>query len=255
MFPILLRIGPVTLHTYGLLVALGFLAAVFIARREFVREGWPISLVDEVVVYLMISGLFGARLFYFVLEGFQEFKMDPWVFLRIWEGGLVFYGGLIFGLVTLYLFAQFREINFLSLMDTLAAPLLLGHAIGRLGCFAAGCCYGKATDFILRIIFTHPESLAPRFVPLHPTQLYSSLGDLALFWGALKLRRQYPARGVVSAYYLFGYGLFRFLIEFLRGDDRGRFLASLSPSQWVGILLILSGITLFIYVKRRESSR
>jgi phosphatidylglycerol:prolipoprotein diacylglycerol transferase len=248
MCPILFKTGPFTLHTYGLMVAIGFLAAFYVAKREFARRHLPVDFLDNVILALMATSLFGARFFYFAVNGFHELNHDPLSFFRIWEGGLVFYGGFIFGFLFLVIYAHYKHVALLAIADALAAPLLLGQAFGRLGCFSAGCCYGRPTSSIFGVTFTHPEALAPRFVALHPTQLYSAAGDLLLFAGLLILRPKLLSRGAATIYYLIGYGVGRFLIEFVRNDDRGAVVMHLQPSQWISIAMVTLGIVL--YAKR-----
>ncbi|MCB4756079.1 MAG: prolipoprotein diacylglyceryl transferase [Elusimicrobia bacterium] len=258
MFPILLHIGPLTLHTYGLLVAVGFLAAYYVARKEFARRQYPSATLDQLLFLGLLSGLLGARIFYFALEVPADFVRDPLSFFRIWEGGLVFYGGFLFGLGALVVGARkgsgldaTRPDPFLALTDALLGPLLLGQAIGRLGCFAAGCCYGKPTLSFFHVTFTDPESLAPTFLPLCPTQLYEAVGNLALFFGWLLVRRRLLRPGLLTVYYLWGYGTLRFFIEFLRNDTRGPFILSLSPGQWISVGAVLWGSGLLLYGNKK----
>src|SRR5438067_1813064 len=131
MFPILLHIGPITLHTYGLMVAIGFLLALRVARGQFQQRGLPDVLLDRIVFCLMVFGLLGARVFYFGVDNFAELRSDPLSFFRIWEGGLVLYGGVIAGVTVLIFFSRTHGLPFLGLTDAFAAPLLLGQAIGR----------------------------------------------------------------------------------------------------------------------------
>lgn len=252
MFPILLPLGPLTLHTYGFLVALAFLAALGIARIQFHRYGLPADRLDALVFYLMFFGLLGARVTYFAVDHFVELRNDPVQFFRIWEGGLVLYGAVLAGLMVLTLFSYRYNLPFLSLSDSMAAPLLLGQSMGRLGCFAAGCCFGTRTNFPIHVIFKHPDSLAPRFAPLHPTQIYEALGDFILFLLAMILSRKRLRAGSLSAFYLLGYGAFRFLMEFLRGDDRGIFIGRFSPSQGVALMMMLAGVGVLFYGKERK---
>lgn len=253
MYPILFSLGPLTLHTYGLMVALGFLAALKVARVQFTHFSLPVEHLDRLVLYLMIFGLLGARLLYFGVDNFGELQSNPLSFFRIWEGGLVFYGGVIADLVVVAIFARRHHLPFLSLTDVFAAPLLLGHAIGRLGCFAAGCCYGKETAYFWGVTFTHPASLAPRFVPLHPTQIYEFFGNMVLFLLAYSLGRRRLEKGMLTAFYAVSYGLFRIAVEFLRGDERGLFYFGASPSQVVAVALIVMGMGVFIYAKKNNT--
>ncbi len=251
MFPVLIKLGPLTLHAYGLLVALGFLAAYTLARRRFEHMGLLGHFVDNLTLIAMVGGLFGARLLYFIVDPSTHFTSDPMAFFRIWEGGLVYYGGFVGALIALAVTARVKEIPFRVIADGLSAPLLLGQAIGRLGCFAAGCCYGRPTDSIFGVTFTRPDSLAPLGIPLHPTQLYESAGIFLLF-GLLLAAERMPKikRGDSTAFYLIGYGVVRFLIEFFRGDDRGPIAAGFSPSQLISIVLVLTGVILFLYDRR-----
>ncbi len=252
MFPILLKIGPLTLHTYGLLVAVGFLVGYYLARRRFEHKGLPLVFFDQLIFVIMVSGILGARLFFILLETPASLLSDPLSFFRIWEGGLVYFGGFIGAFVGIAIYSYIKELSLLGILDALAVPLLLSHAIGRLGCFAAGCCYGLPTDSILGVVFSDPEALAPLGVRLHPTQLYSALGDFLLFLGLLKLEKKVVTRGVLFASYLMSYGGFRFLIEFIRNDDRGPVWQALWPSQWISIAAIFAGGALLVYVKKTK---
>ncbi len=253
MFPILFQWGPITLHTYGLMVAVGFLCALRVARGQFALRGLPEESLDKIVLSLMIGGILGARLLYFAVDNFRDLRVDPLSFLRIWEGGLVFYGGVIVGLVALIFYARYYNVPFLILTDAFAVPLLLGHSIGRLGCLAAGCCYGKPTTLPWGIVFKHPASLAPRFESLHPTQLYESLGYFFLFLVGWFISRKTTRLGWSTGFYLVAAGAFRFSIEFLRGDDRGLYRFGLSPSQLVAAAMIVVGVGLFLYEKTKKT--
>ena len=248
MFPNLIQIGPVTLHTYGLLIAVAVFLAYHVARRGAVERRIPAEKLDRLVMYVILAGFVGARLLYFGVDGFAGLRRDPLAFFRIWEGGLVFYGSVIGGFLALLVFARVNELRALTLTDLLAPALLLGHTVGRLGCFAAGCCYGRPTDSFLGVVFTHPESLAPKHIPLHPTQLYASAGTFALFLVAFQWSKRAPKTGALTAFYLVGYGVFRFVLEFFRGDDRGMFIAGLAPSQWIAMFMAAAGVAVALRV-------
>lgn len=253
MYPILLHIGPLTLHTYGLFVAIGFLTGYYVGRKDFVRENFSGQLWENLVIWLMIGSLLGARVFYFGLVDWNDIVRDPLSFFRIWEGGLVFYGGFAGGFLALLVFTKVNKIPLISALDLLVKPLILGQALGRLGCFSAGCCYGKPTQSIFGVIFRNPDSLAPLFIPLHPTQIYESVGDAVIFILLIFIGRRNPRTGAMFASYLIGYGILRFIVEFFRNDDRGPFLDSLSPSQWGSILAIIIGISVWLFFKREKA--
>lgn len=253
MLPVLLNIGPITIHTYGLLVGIGFLLAFFAARLEFRRRRLSEAALDRLAFYLMIGGILGARILYFAVDGFATLRADPLSFFRIWEGGLVFYGGALAGIAILIVCARRMGVSFLTLSDAFAAPLLLGQAIGRLGCFAAGCCYGRPTGSFVGVTFTDSRALAPLYEKLHPTQLYEFAGDLILFALVTAVSKRSRRPGSATCLYLAGYGAFRFALEFVRGDDRGFVIQHLYPSQWIAAAAILTGCIGYAVLRQREA--
>jgi phosphatidylglycerol:prolipoprotein diacylglycerol transferase len=261
VFPIFFHVGPVTLHTYGLMVALGFLLAYQIARIEFKRLGLfdpgPASAntrLEVTVWYIMIGALIGARAAYMALNGREEFFANPLSFFRVWEGGLVFYGGAIGGFLGLLIASRRWPGTLLKMTDAFAAPLLLGQAVGRLGCLAAGCCYGRPTDKPWGVTFTNPDALGPLYEKLHPTQAYESLGAFVLCALALLISRRFPRIGLATVFYCIAYGIMRFFVEVWRGDDRGAFSVHLSPSQSGSLILIGIGIAVATRVFLREKT-
>lgn len=222
MFPILLRIGPFTLHTYGLLVAAGILAGMALIQRQAARDGFTDEQVREsfshLALFLVIFGLVGARAFY-VATYWSEFKADWMEIFKVWQGGLVFYGGVIGALAGFYFWNRTKPFSadWKTVLDWIAPALAFGHALGRLGCLTAGCCYGQPTDAPWAVVFSHPESLAPLGIPLHPTQIYEALFVTAL--GVFLMRRRPRVPGTVFAEYLILYSAGRFALEFFRADD------------------------------------
>jgi phosphatidylglycerol---prolipoprotein diacylglyceryl transferase len=257
MFPILFSWGPLTLHTYGLMVAMGFLAGFTLAKRQFSVYGLPLSLLDHIVLVLMVSGILGARLFYFFADGFDLLVAAPWTFFKVWEGGLVFYGGFLAAVGALMVTARVRKFPFLVTADALVASLMLAQIFGRLGCFSAGCCYGAACELPWAVTFENSQSLAPLGMPLHPTQIYEALGLSALLVGWLFVqpltKKTGPGLGV--GYYLFGYGVLRFFIEIFRGDFRGPVFMGLHPSQWVSLGCVTVGMFILFSLIRRRGPR
>jgi phosphatidylglycerol:prolipoprotein diacylglycerol transferase len=233
-----------TLRTYGVLVALAFLAAMQIARVAAVRRRIPEGHLLDLVAVLVLSGLLGARLFYVVLNAayYRQHLLDA---LKIWEGGLVFYGGFIAAAVTGVFFVRRWRLSLGSVADCLAPAIAVGQAIGRWGCFFAGCCYGRATSIPWAVRYQDSASLAPLGIDLHPVQLYESFGDLliALFLWIVLVRRP-NTNGNVFWLYTLLYGLLRFGLELLRGDERGPGAGGLSPSQLIalGAVLVSSSI-------------
>jgi len=251
MFPILIRIGDFTLRTYGLFVAIGVLLGYNYVRYQ----GYKLRNIDplflsNLLFYTILIGFLGGRLLY-VLLNFDYYKTNLLSIIKFWEGGLVFYGGFIAGLLFGIFYTLVHKKNLLDIMDVCAPGLFLGLSIGRLGCFSAGCCYGKPTESFLGVIFLHPESLAPNGIKIYPTQLFETAYAFVIF--------------LISHYFLvkdkFRYRIFfingilysvcRFINEFYRGDDRGTFLVNvLSPSQIISLIIFILFFCLIFYISK-----
>lgn len=249
MFPKLFDLGEISLfgtsfhavlHTYGFLLAAGFLIALKVAASRGRRFGVEAHLVMDLGLYLLVSALVGAKLLLLVVD-WQHYSHDPWSLLR--SGG-VFYGGLIAAALTSVWFFRKHKLSTWMMMDLLAPSVALGHAIGRLGCFSAGCCYGKPTTAFWGVTFTDPYAReivgVPLGVALHPTQLYEAFAEFAIFGFLLYLGTRKKFDGQVFWSYVASYSVARFVIEFFRGDlERGFALGgALSTSQVIAILLL-----------------
>jgi len=255
MFPTILTIGKVSLHSYGLMVALGGMVAFFLARAEAKRKNIDPEKISDLVFYLIIAGILGARLFYVFLN-LEIYTKHPLEFFKIWNGGLVFYGAFIVALPTLLVYVKKHGLALGKILDIIAPSLALGHVFGRIGCFFAGCCYGAESDLPFAVVFTHPDSLAPLYSPVHPTQLYSALSNLLIFSVLWALRKRTRIDGQLFWIYVFIYAAARSFIETFRGDFRGEFIFGIfSPAQTIaGILAILAIVCLMI-LKRRDAAR
>ncbi len=222
MFPILIHVGPLTLHTYGLLIALAVIVGTQLMLAWGRRNGMAGSEAQDrfysLTFHTLIGGLIGARAFY-VVTFWEEFSGNWTGIFKVWEGGLVFYGGLVGGAIGFILWKKRSpEIPWLRVADAAGPALVAGHALGRLGCFFAGCCYGLPTNVPWAVTFTRPEALAPLGTPLHPTQLYE-FAFLAALGAYLWVRNIRPHRdGTVFADYLTIYPVGRFFIEHFRAD-------------------------------------
>jgi phosphatidylglycerol:prolipoprotein diacylglycerol transferase len=254
MFPELLQIGPLTLHTYGLMVALGILAGVGLAEYLNRRQGGQPGQIIDMGLIVVLAGLVGARLM-FIFINWGYYSDNPLEAVMIWKGGLVFYGGLLGGIVGLTVYIRLAGMPLLKTLDIAAPAMALGHSLGRLGCFSAGCCYGKETDLPWAVIFTDPRSLATNILgkPVHPTQLYSFafLALLALFLVWTVGRKKFD--GQVAALYVILYSVFRFVVEFYRGDPRGGMEimdVALSTSQVVSLVLLPIALVSYLLFSR-----
>ena len=252
MYPVLFRIGPFTLHTYGVFVAIAFLSAIALALREARKQGEDANKILDLSFYMLVAAIVGSRILY-VLVNWSAFRHDPLEIVRIWRGGLVFYGGFIGALLTALWYIRRKGLPLLKTADIVAPSIAFGQSVGRIGCFFAGCCYGKACDLPWGVTFTHPESLAPKGVPLHPTQLYSSLNSLFIFLLLAGLGRIKSFDGQIFWAYVLLYGVTRSILEHFRGDERGMFLGGmLSISQLIGLIMAVIAIAMMIILRRRK---
>ncbi len=252
MYPVLFRIGPFTLHTYGVFIAMAFLSAIALALREARREGEDANKILDLCFYMLVAAIVGSRILY-VLINWSAFRHDPFEIVRIWHGGLVFYGGFIGALLTALWYMRRKGLPLLKTADIMAPSIAFGLFVGRIGCFFAGCCYGKTCDLPWAVIFTHPESLAPKGVPLHPTQLYSSLNGLFIFFVLVGIRRIKGFEGQIFWTYVLLYGVTRSIIEHFRGDERGMFVEGMfSTSQLIGLIMAVIAIAMMIMLRRRK---
>jgi phosphatidylglycerol:prolipoprotein diacylglycerol transferase len=250
MVPILIRFGDLTLHTYGVLVASGFLLAVLLAHREARRAGIDPELILDLSFYLLLAALVGSRLFY-VLGNWAEFAENPIDIIKFWRGGLVFYGGLIFAFFIGLWYVRKHQLNFPLMADLIAPSIAIGQALGRLGCFSAGCCYGKPATGFCAVTFRDANSLAPLGIPLHPTQLYESAATFGIFLALIAMRRAKRVQGQLLWYYLLFYSTARFIIEFYRGDPRGWAIPNtLSMAQAIGVPVAL--LALFMIFRKKS---
>lgn len=251
MHPILFKIGNITLYTYGLFVALGFMTALGIANKRAEKRGIKPELISDLFFLILLSSLLGARFFYIILN-FSEFRKDPLEVFRIWNGGLVFYGGFLFALIAALVFVRRQKADLWEVGDILAPPIAIGHAIGRIGCLSAGCCYGRVCHLPWAMEFHNLESLAPRDVPLHPTQIYSMVSNLLIFIVLLLMDRHKKFKGQIFWTYILLYGLMRSFIETFRGDFRGNFFMDiLSVSQAIGIAMsFFAAFILFLLARQ-----
>jgi len=247
MFPILLHLGPLTIRTYGAMVATAFLVSLQMARAAAHARRIGEAFLLDLVALLVISGLVGARVLY-VLLNLSYFRQNPWDSVKVWEGGLVFYGGFVLAAIVGMVFTRYRGYPLEDVADVLAPGLALGQGIGRWGCFFAGCCYGKPTSLPWGVTFKDAASLAPLGVQLHPVQIYESIGTIGiagLLWFLLTRRKE--SHGEIFWLYMLLYGLLRFWMETLRGDDRGGLIGGLAPSQIIALAaIVVSGSILLV---------
>jgi phosphatidylglycerol:prolipoprotein diacylglycerol transferase len=252
--PVLLRLGPLEIRWYGTMYLLGFIVAYFIIKSELRRRKGPIPVeqADDLLFYLILGLLIGARLGYVLFYNLPVYLAAPWEVFAVWHGGMSFHGGLIGMIVTGLIFARRRNAPFLELADIGALSAPIGLMLGRIGNFINGEVFGRVTTLPWGIVFPLGGSL-----PRHPSQLYEALFEgpvlfLFLWW----LRRRTKRHGEILAAFLIGYGVLRFLIEFVREPDPqlGFVLFWLTMGQILCLGMICAGIGLLFYVLKLGES-
>ena len=254
--PVVGAVGPLTIYTYGVLLAAAYLGGLQLAMVRARTRGLDRTRVLDLGIYIIISALLGAKLLLLVTD-FRSFLDNPRAVLDLLRSGGVFYGGLILAVSVALLYIRRVGLPLWTTCDVFAPGIALGHVVGRFGCFFAGCCYGRPTTVPWAITFTNPEAAAnvgtPLNIPLHPTQLYEAGAEaliLILLLASESRGRRFPGRTFWS--YMLLYAISRYIIEMFRGDPRGSVLI-FSTSQFISILLAPLALFMLIYLARRES--
>ncbi|NDV24410.1 prolipoprotein diacylglyceryl transferase [Desulfovibrio sp. JC022] len=251
MNPILFSIGSINVYAYSVYLTAGCLLGIGWAMRAARLWELDYKLAPVAGLIAVISGVIGARALYVALYP-QEFAGTLIKIFYIWQGGLVFSGAIIFGSLAGLLYLRSKQQPIMDWLDCFAPGIALGMSVGRLGCFFAGCCYGKPTDLPWAVTFKNSASLAPLFQSLHPTQLYHSLAGLVTFLILLVAGNYIHTEGRITGLFLILFSAFRFIIEFFRADYRGE-LGPLSMTQFITLVFFAIGIYLLSIYKKRSS--
>lgn len=243
MYNEILTIGSITIHGYGLMIGLGVMAALLLGDYRAKKFGLNGDHIYGMTFSAVILGFVAARILFIITE-WENFLQNPMQYLS--GAGFVVYGGIIGGFLTIYGFCKIKKIDMLSYLDLMIPSVALAQGFGRIGCFLAGCCYGRETDSVLGVVFTNSD-FAPNGVKVLPTQLFMAGGDLLLMVVLLWYAAKRPMRGRTSMLYLILYSIGRFAIEFLRNDDRGT-VGVLSTSQFIAIFTLIAGLLGFFVV-------
>jgi phosphatidylglycerol---prolipoprotein diacylglyceryl transferase len=252
MFPDLFSIGPFTLHTYGLFVAVGFLVGLMVTVRIGKSQGITPQQTMDMGFLMIVAAIVGSRLLY-ILMNLGYYAQRPMDILKLWQGGLVFSGGVVCVILGVLWYTRRHQLSFWKMADMWAPAMAIGQGIGRIGCFMAGCCYGKPTGSDWGMVFTNPHSLAPLNIPLHPTQLYSSVSNFIIFFVLLLLHRKKAFDGQVFLWLLVLHSTARLFVERFRGDDRGMvFQSGMTVTQLVTLVILFGAILALFIFKRRH---
>ncbi len=242
MHPILLKLGPVTIYTYGFMMATAFLTAYFVLKWEVKKIGGSSDFASSIVFWAAIGGIIGAKIFY-LLENISFVIEDP-IGMIFSGAGLVFHGGIIGGTIAVVSLIEKSKKPLGMYVDIIGPVLLLGQGIGRIGCFCAGCCHGCASSLPWAVVF--PNAAPPANYPVHPTQLYETIINFIFFFILIKvIRPKTKKHGTTFAIYLIFAGVERFFMEFIRVNPRG--FLGLTNYQFSSIALVLAGIILLLF--------
>lgn len=258
MHPELLHLGPIVLPAYGAALGLAFVLGILLLKRRAPDYGIEPETAVDMGIWLILSGLLGAKLLLVVVEGPAYYLTSFRGLLELFRAGGVFYGGLLGALVAAVFFVKVKKVPFLAFADAAAPGIAIGQAIGRIGCLAAGCCWGGQCSKPWAITFTDPKAGqnvgVPLNVPLHPTQVYEAVGLFALT--ALVLwfgKGRVPGR--TFSLYLVGAALLRFTVELFRGDPRGTVPGTgLSTSQGIAVGLFVLGVAIWLAGRKRAEA-
>lgn len=252
MYPELLRIGSFVVSSFGLMVALAFLAGYWITSLEFKRKKLDDKLLGNLLLLSMLGGIGGAKLMYiFENVPLSDFIISPFthIFSR---GGLTFYGGFIGAVLLFWILTIKNKVSFFKVMDAMAPALAIGHSIGRIGCFLVGDDYGIKSDVPWAVAF--PKGLPPTTDPVHPTQVYEVILMGLVFFVLWKLRKRNTPDGWLFSILIILAGIERFLIEFIRSTTPSP-IPDLSVAQLIAIGLIVIGILKIISIKNKPASK
>jgi len=245
MLPVLFKIGPYPVHSWGLLLMLGFLLAAWRAAQNARRFHFTREDVWDVSLFGLLGGVLGGRLG-FVVQNLSFYTHNAGKILALWDGGMTFYGGMAGGILAGVLVCRAKKMNVADMADLAAVSFPLGYLMGRIGCFLNGCCYGGACDLPWATRFHTDSGLT---VPSHPAQLYSALISLGIYLALLPIERARKFRGQVMLAYLFLYGVYRFLIEFVREGATADVTNFLHLTLGQIVSLALSGVAAFLWMQ------
>jgi len=240
MHPIIAKIGPFTIYSYGMMVAMAFLFGIFIARQEAVRKKINPDIIYDFGFYLLIGSVISARIYYVIFFDLKGFLGDPASVFRVWQGGLAIHGGIFGGIVTGLVFSKVRKISFWVLADLIAPSIILGQAIGRIGCFLNGCCFGMPMKPFLGM-------------SSHPTQIYELILDFIGFLLLWDLRKKMKFEGGLFLSYLMLYAVIRTIVSRFRADNLYLWNTSLTLADITSAVIFVIALALFL--KKRNAQK
>jgi phosphatidylglycerol:prolipoprotein diacylglycerol transferase len=259
MHPIAIELGPLSIHWYGVMVALGFMAGLWTASRRSSHTGIAAEKIIDLGPWLIIGAIVGARTLYVISYWDEAFAGKAIVeVFKVWKGGLVYYGGLIGSSLAGILYVRLKKLPLWQVADIVAPSIALGYAFGRIGCLLNGCCYGRACNLPWAIRFPEGNPLNPPTYPVHPTQVYESLLNLGLYAALAWLFRRRKFDGQVFGVYLVSYAVLRSFVELFRGDypPQQHYLGGwATPAHLASIAILAAGLVLLRLLPRPQAKR
>ncbi len=269
MYPVMIRLGNITISSFNVMVALAMIVGFFIFLREANRIGLKNKkVIFDLFLISVIGGLIGARIQHIIFDGFFDIYLQkPIAMLYIWKGGLAFYGGVILSFFSAIIYLSIKKEPVIKYLDAMSYSAALGISIGRIGCFLNGCCFGKISNSVLSVVFpSYSDAAREQFnnniinsisdtpFPVIPTQIYSVIFNFIIFiFLYFFVRKKYKKNGTPLGLWLFLYAIFRFTIEFFRNDSRGLFFDNfLSTSQIISVFSMIIGIILIFYPDNKK---
>ncbi len=252
MFPVLLKTPWFTIYSYGVFLAAAYLSAIELAFRKGEAEEYDPAFFSNLILVAVLSAFAGSRLFFVWIE-WPSFRAEPWRAFFLWEGGFVFYGGLLASVGLSMGYVLWKRQSVLKLLDLCVPSIAFGHAVGRIGCLGVGCCYGAPTDLPWGIVLPNVTNVPPGTM-LHPVQAYASISLFAL-WATLehqwrRTKDRHP--GWVFVVYCYWESVARYLMEVFRIDPRGgTFHLGMSVSQEIAVGLGLVGFVTHVWLRTR----
>lgn len=254
MYPVIARLGPLTIYSYGLMVAVAFLLGIRVAGIEARRKHIKTDSVYDLAFYLIIGSLIGARVYYLIFFDPSVFVTNPVSILKVWEGGLAIHGAILGGMLSGMLFSRLRRVSFWKMADLVAPSIILGQAIGRIGCFLNGCCFGVPTESALGVRFPKGSlaSIAYAGLAVHPAQLYESALDITGFLVLWRMRQRMKFDGGVFLLYLMIYSCIRMVVSALRGDSLYIWGMGLRSAQAISGAIFIAAV--FVFIRKEKDA-
>ena len=269
MHPIFLEIGSFSIRWFGVMMAIGFLIAFLNLRYQAKYCKIDQQIVSDMLIWILVGGIVGARIAYIIANWSTEFSAHPISMFFVHKGGLIYYGGLIGGIISSFIYVRLKKQPALPIADIAATSIPIGQAFGRIGCFMNGCCYGKVTKSAIGV--EYPVNSSPWIeqvnehlvlsnskcsLSMHPVQLYESFFSIIVFLCLWLILRKQKFSGVTASCYLMFYGLLRFIMESFRGDPRQQ-VTFVNTAQLISLVMIGLGVAVFVLsflVQKRSNS-